>query len=74
MEVNHTKRTINVVAGKTTVVLTGTLLVEGTKNNLWAPYQGKERKLRGNNPLVNHPLALFAGSYRVDVIVPGVRT
>jgi hypothetical protein len=74
VEVNHTKRSINVTIGKTTIVHTGTLQVEGTKNRLWAPFQGNERKLRGNNPLVNHPLALFAGSYRVDVIDPGVRT
>lgn len=67
VDVNYTKRTVQVESGKKVVLLTGALLVQGTSKGLWTPYQGKARKLRGNNPIVNEPLAFFAGTYRVDV-------
>lgn len=67
--VNKTKRVVKVEAGKKVVLLTGTLVVEGDKASFYAPYQDKERKCAGSPPLLNRPIALFAGNYAVDLRV-----
>lgn len=64
--VNKTKRKVTITAGKKTVLLTGTLVVEG-KGDWYTPYQGDEAKLVGVQPRINSPVALFAGTYSVYV-------
>jgi hypothetical protein len=65
--VNKTKRTVKVEAGKKVVLLTGTLVVEGTKANFYTPIQDKDRKIANAPPLLNEPIALFAGTYHVEL-------
>jgi hypothetical protein len=67
--VNHTERKVTIETGKKTILLTGELVVEGKGADWYVPYQGKERKLASNPPTLNHPTALFAGSYTVFVRV-----
>ncbi len=64
--VNKTKRKVTITAGKKTILLTGTLVVEG-KGDWYIPYQGDEAKLVGVQPKVNSPVSLFAGTYSVYV-------
>jgi len=66
--VNKTKREVTVRAGEKTILLTGTLVVEG-KGDWYTPYQGKEAKLAGVQPTLGSPVALFAGTYSVTVQV-----
>ena len=68
VRVNRTSRKVKVEAGKKVVLLTGTLLVEG-KGLYWYPMVGDERKVAANhnNPDLNKPIALFAGTYAADV-------
>jgi hypothetical protein len=68
VSVNKTKRTATVRAGKKTVLLTGTLVVEG-KGDWYTPHQGGEAKLTDAPPTLNHPIALFPGTYAVTVHV-----
>jgi hypothetical protein len=67
--VNKSKRTVKVEVGKKSVLLTGTLVVEGKKANFYMPFQGRERKVTGNPRTLNTPMALFAGTYRVELNV-----
>jgi hypothetical protein len=69
IEVNKTTRTVKVEVGKTIVVHTGTLVVEGKKANFYAPYQGRERKVTANPRKLNTPMALLPGTYRVELNV-----
>jgi hypothetical protein len=69
VEVNRTRRKVTVEAGKKTVLWTGELVVEGKGADWYAPYQGKERKLANNPPVLNRPTALFPGTYTVLVRV-----
>lgn len=69
VEVNRTQRKVTIEAGKKTVLWTGELVVEGKGADWYAPYQGKERKLVSNPPLLNRPTALFPGTYTVFVHV-----
>jgi hypothetical protein len=69
VRVNKTTRTVTVEVGKKTVLQTGSLVVEGKKGSWYAPFEGKERKVSANPPTLNTPIALFAGTYRVEVRV-----
>lgn len=69
ISVNNTRRTVSVAAGEQTVLRTGTLVVEGTEANFWAPYLGEERLVVANPPTLNSALALFPGTYRVELNV-----
>ena len=69
VEVNRTRRKVTVEAGKKAVLWTGELVVEGKGADWYAPYQGKERKLASNPPVLNRPTALFPGTYSVLVRV-----
>jgi len=70
--VNKTKREVTIHAGEKTILLTGTLVVEG-KGDWYTPSQGKEVKLASVQPSLNSPVALFAGTYSVSVRV-GLKT
>ena len=65
---------MTVEAGKKTILLTGELVVEAKKRTpgWYTPYQGKEAKLADAPPLLNHPIALFAGKYRVEYRKNGI--
>ncbi len=68
VEVNRTRRTVTVEAGKMTVLWTGDLMVESQrKGKYWLPKQGKETRLASNPPIVNARVALFPGTYAVYV-------
>lgn len=69
VQVNRSERTVSVAAGEKSVLRTGTLVVEGTEANFWAPYRGEERLVASNPPTLNSPLALFPGTYRVELNV-----
>lgn len=69
VRVNNTERTVSVAAGEKTVLRTGTLIVEGSEANFWAPYLGEERLVALNPPILSSPLALLPGSYRVELNV-----
>jgi hypothetical protein len=69
VEVNRTRRNVTIEAGKKTVLWTGELVVEGKGADWYVPYQGKDRKLVSNPPILNTPTALFAGTYTVKVHV-----
>lgn len=69
VRVNNSERTVSVTAGEKTVLRTGTLVVEGTEANFWAPYLGEERLAAANPPTLDAPLALLPGSYRVELNV-----
>jgi len=65
--VNKTERKVTVEAGKKAVLWTGEVVVEAEKGRgyFYAPFQGKEKKLDGVEPVVNRPTSLFAGTYAV---------
>jgi len=65
--VNGTERKVKIDAGKKTILLTGELIVEAKKGTpgWYIPFQGKERRLASNPPILNSPIALFAGKYTV---------
>jgi hypothetical protein len=67
VRVNRTERKVTIQAGKKTTLLAGELVVEAKKGTKgwYTPYQGKEAMLADNPPLLNSPIALFAGKYRV---------
>jgi hypothetical protein len=67
--VNRTKRTVTVKAGTKVVLETGTLIVEGKGANWWSPWEGKERRVADAPPKLNSPLALFPGTYSVQLRV-----
>jgi hypothetical protein len=69
VEVNKTRREVTIEAGKKTVVWTGELVVEGKGASWYTPYQGKDKKLVSNPPVLNRPTPLFAGTYTVTVEV-----
>src|SRR5262245_64300822 len=69
VSVNKTVRKVKIEAGKKTVLVTGSLVVEGSGANWWYPEQGGERKTVANPPLLGRPLALFSGTYAVHVHV-----
>jgi hypothetical protein len=69
VSVNRTRRTVKVRAGTKVVLETGTLIVEGKGASWWAPWQGKERRVADNPPVLGSPLALFPGKYTVLVRV-----
>jgi hypothetical protein len=70
IDVNRTRRTVKVEAGKKTVLLTGDLVVESKREGtIWSPRQEKEFKYASNPPVVNTRLALFAGTYEVYINV-----
>jgi hypothetical protein len=74
VRVNKTERTVTVEAGKTTTLLAGELVVqakEGTPG-WYTPFQGKEARLATNPPVLNRPIALFAGKYTVQYKEGGV--
>lgn len=68
VQVNKTARTVMVEPGKKVVLLTGTLEVEG-EGLYYYPLVGKERKVaaNANNPALGRPIALFPGTYAVEV-------
>lgn len=68
VSVNRTQRRVTIQAGKKRIVRTGELVVKGA-GDWYTPYQGKERKLVGNPPPLNRPVALFPGTYTVFVRV-----
>ena len=65
--VNHTERKVTIEAGKKAILLTGELMVEAKKGTpgWYTPYQGKEAKVAAAPPLLNSPIALFAGKFTV---------
>jgi hypothetical protein len=67
VSVNRTERKVTIAAGKKTVLLTGELVVEAKKGTpgWYTPYQGEEAKVTAAPPLLNSPLALFPGKYKV---------
>ena len=67
VSVNRTERKVTIEAGKKTVLLTGELVVEAKKGTpgWYTPYQGKEAKVAAAPPLLNSPIALFAGKFTV---------
>ena len=67
VSVNRTERKVTIEAGKKTVLLTGELVVEAKKGTpgWYTPYQGEEAKVTAAPPLLNSPLALFPGKYKV---------
>jgi hypothetical protein len=68
VDVNRTQQNVQIEAGKTTIVQTGELVVEGEPETAyWWPMQGTERRLASNPPLLNRPRALFPGTYTVFV-------
>ena len=67
--VNRTRRSVTIRAGKQVVLQTGDLVVEGKGASWYAPYEGKERRVQDAPPVLNAPIALFAGSYSVVVHV-----
>lgn len=70
VEVNRTKRTVTVEAGKKIVLQTGEIVVEGKPAGAyWYPLEGKERRLAGNPPVLNRARAFFPGKYTVLVHV-----
>jgi hypothetical protein len=69
VSVNRTTRLAKIDLGKKTVLVTGTLVVEGTAADWYTPYQGKDRKVVSAPPRLNHPIALFPGTYTVFVHV-----
>jgi hypothetical protein len=75
VSVNRTERKVTVEAGNKTVLLTGELVVEEAagSGDFYAPYQGKECKLAGVQPVVNTPTALFAGKYTVKLFADKTR-
>lgn len=64
--VNRTERKITIEAGKKLILVAGELVVEG-KGDWYIPFRGEERMLVSNPPILNHPMALFAGTYKVRV-------
>ncbi len=68
VDVNRTQRTVQIEAGKKTILQTGELVVEGEPESAyWWPMQGTERRLSSNPALLNRPRALFPGTYTVFV-------
>jgi hypothetical protein len=67
--VNKTRRTVTVRAGREVVLQTGTLVVEGTGADWYAPYEGKQQRVADAPPTLNKPIALFPGTYAVLVRV-----
>ena len=65
--VNRTERKVTIEAGKKTILLTGEVVVEAKKGTpgWYTPFQGKEAKVANAPPLLNSPMALFAGKYTV---------
>jgi YVTN family beta-propeller protein len=66
--VNKTKRVVTIHAGKETTLRTGTLVVEGA-GTFYAPYEGDERRVASNPPVLGSSIALFPGTYSVRVQV-----
>ena len=66
---NKTERKVKVEAGKKVVLATGTLVVEGKDGLYWYPMVGDEKKVASNrnNPGLGSGIALFPGTYAVDV-------
>jgi hypothetical protein len=60
---------VTIEAGKQTVLWTGEVVVEGKGADWYIPYQGKDRKLVSNPPLLGRPTALFPGDYSIYVYV-----
>lgn len=68
VDVNRTRRTVTVEAGRKTILWTGDLVVRGEPETaFWYPQQGDERTLSSNPPLLNRARALFPGTYTVFV-------
>jgi hypothetical protein len=67
VRVNGSERKVTIQVGKRTTLLTGELFVEAEKGTpgFYIPFKGKERMLASNPPVVNSPIALFAGKYEV---------
>jgi hypothetical protein len=74
VSVNRTQRTVTVAAGKKTTLRAGELVVEATAGTpgWYTPYRGKEAMLAGTPPLLNSPIALFAGKYVVTYRESGI--
>jgi len=66
--VNRTSRKVTIEVGKKCILTTGTLQADG-KGLFYYPVLGKERKVapNRNNPDLGKSIALFAGTYAVDV-------
>lgn len=68
VDVNRTRRSVTVEAGKKTILWTGDLVVRGEPETAyWYPMQGGERTLSANPALLNKARALFPGTYTVFV-------
>jgi len=69
ISVNKTVRKVRIEPGKKLVLLTGSLVVQGSKADWWYPEQGGEQKVAVNPPTLGNALALFPGTYAVKVYV-----
>ena len=69
VSVNKTIRKVKIDAGKKVVLLTGSLVVEGSSASWWYPEQAGERKVSSNPPVPGRALALFPGTYSVHAYV-----
>src|SRR5262249_21860102 len=67
VSVNRTERKVSIEVGKKSILLTGELMVEAKKGTpgWYTPFQGKEAKVVDAPPVLNSPIALFAGTYTV---------
>lgn len=74
VSVNRAERKVTIQVGRKTILLTGELIVEAPKGTpgWYTPYQGKQAMLSANPPLVNSPVDLFAGKYKVVYKAGGV--
>lgn len=68
-DVNRTQRNVTIVAGKTLILWTGELLVEGKPETMaWYAMQGTVKLTSsGVEPLLNKAVPLFPGTYMVFV-------
>lgn len=68
VDVNRTRLTVSIEAGRKISVWVGELIVEGgPQGAFWYPEDAGERRVTANPPVLNSGLALFPGSYTVFV-------
>ena len=60
---------MTVKVGTKVVLETGTLVVEGKGADWWTPYEGKERRVVSNPPILGSAIALFPGTYSIHLRV-----
>jgi hypothetical protein len=69
VSVNRTRRTATAKAGKKTVLESATPVVERTGSDLYAPFEGKEKRVQTLELKLNAPTALLRGKYFILVRV-----